>query len=85
MCKGFCEITHSKLDLVFRDGVHNPYAPSLDQIVPGQGYVPGNIQIVAVWYNRMKGGLTDSEAIQILRSFVLSNNANNVFWTHTST
>lgn len=40
---GKCEITGSPFDL---EGFHVWNAPSLDQIKPGHGYVPGNIRVV---------------------------------------
>ena len=41
-------------------GVTNPYAPSCDQIVPGGGYVVGNMRWVSWWYNRVKNIHSDS-------------------------
>lgn len=66
-CNSECEVTRTPLSLEARNDVrHNPYAPSLDQKTPGWGYTKENIQIVAVWYNRMKSDMSDLEAKQIL-------------------
>ena len=70
-CNNKCEITGGTLDYSFRNDVHqNPFAPSLDQRIPRAGYTPENTQIVACWYNRMKGDLTDGEAKIILKNIV---------------
>ena len=66
-CHHTCEITGTPLSFEkHKSARQNPFAPSLDQKVAGDGYTPNNIQIVAFWYNRMKSDLTDSEAVQIL-------------------
>jgi hypothetical protein len=40
-------------------------SPSIDQIVPGGGYVPGNVRIISWKANRLKSNATidDLEAI----------------------
>jgi hypothetical protein len=64
---GECEVTGTPIHLTQRlDVQSNPFAPSLDQKIVGNGYTPENAQIVAVWYNRMKNDLTDGEALEIL-------------------
>lgn len=61
-CNSECEVTKTPLSLESRNDVRqNPYAPSLDQRMPGWGYTKENIQIVAVWYNRMKSDMSDLE------------------------
>ena len=68
-CKNRCEVTGGPFDYSFRNDVYqNPFAPSLDQRIPRAGYTPENTQIVALWYNRMKGDLADEEAKTILKS-----------------
>lgn len=54
-------------------GKNNPYAPSVDQIVPGEGYHSANIQIVTWWYNRLKGDSTDDETLAILHQWAYNN------------
>jgi hypothetical protein len=71
-CKGKCQITGCDLDFAW-DGKRNPYAPSIDQILPGKGYTRKNIQVVALWYNRMKSTLTDKEARKILKNWAKIN------------
>ena len=53
-------------------GTH-PMAPSFDQIVPGQGYTPGNTQIVAFWINTAKGQMSTEELIELCQ-FVCDHN-----------
>ncbi|HEY4831681.1 MAG TPA: hypothetical protein VIH61_03880 [Waddliaceae bacterium] len=66
-CNGSCQVTGTPLSFELRSDVsQNPFAPSIDQKISGNGYTLDNIQIVAVWYNRMKSDLTDAEAQQIL-------------------
>ena len=63
-----CEITGDLFDYTPRIDVRqNPYAASLDQKIPSNGYTPENIQIVSFWYNRFKGDLLDEEALSILK------------------
>jgi hypothetical protein len=65
-----CEVTGASFDYSLRHDVQqNPYMPSLDQRVPGEGYTPENVQVVISWYNRFKGDLSDSEALRILDSW----------------
>lgn len=65
---GKAEVIPDPFDLTSREDVFsNPYAPSLDQKIPGLGYTPDNFQIVTDWYNRFKNDLSDAEAIDILR------------------
>jgi hypothetical protein len=65
---GKCEVTGMELDFKPSvSGVTNPYAPSLDQKNPGQGYTKENVQIVAWWYNRLKSDLTDEAAMELIK------------------
>ncbi len=71
---GIAEVVADRFDFASRGDVHqNPYAPSLDQKIPGQGYTPENFQIVPMWYNRLKGDLTDTEALAIIQAAHLPN------------
>lgn len=70
---GIAEVTFCTLDLKTRYDVQkNPYAPSLDQRIPGRGYTPENFQIVTDWYNRFKNDLCDDEATGILDQYALN-------------
>lgn len=55
-----------KFDYSSKDGRANPFAPSLDQIRPGEGYTPNNVQIVHLFWNvLMSDWLTDAQGITI--------------------
>lgn len=62
-----CEVTGMPIDLASYGNKANPYAPSLDQKTPGDGYTPKNTQIVCWWYNRLKSNLTDKETKQLIK------------------
>lgn len=63
---GRCEVTGIPFDLTpNEDGGPSPYAPSIDQVVPGLGYTPDNIRVVVLIYNLAKGQWSD----QIVRGF----------------
>lgn len=49
-----CAVTRMRFSL--EHTYRNPFAPSLDQIRPGQGYVPGNIRVVTVIANTAMNG-----------------------------
>lgn len=63
-----CQQTGDILELSVGTNTRNPYAPSLDQIVAGKGYTAENTQLVAGWYNRMKGDLSDTVACNIIKN-----------------
>lgn len=66
---GVAEVVPDRFDFSSRGHrKKNPYAPSIDQKRPGDGYTEENFQIVTVWYNHLKGDLTDDEALTILRN-----------------
>jgi hypothetical protein len=47
-------------------GRQNPYGPSLDQIIPGNGYTPENIQVVPLFWNVFKGDhFSEAEAMDV--------------------
>jgi hypothetical protein len=57
-----CEATGATLDLRVRTGRgRNPFAPSLDQILPGEGYTPDNTMVVSWAWNAMKQNFTEDE------------------------
>lgn len=47
-----------------------PFAPSLDQIVPGKGYTPDNVQVVVMIYNLLKNRHTDADVLRMARALV---------------
>lgn len=57
-----CSVTGAGFNF---DPTHPDY-PSFDQKEPGQGYTPENTRLVAIWYNRAKGELTDSQIKQAI-------------------
>lgn len=54
------------IPLDYRDRNH---APSLDEIVPGKGYVKGNIAVISGRANRLKGDGTISD-IQAIAAYI---------------
>lgn len=48
----------------------DPLAPSLDRIDSSQGYIPGNVRVVAWVINRMRGDLPDPEFLAFARLLV---------------
>ena len=52
---GYCQVTGPQFDMEpWPEGGQTPFAPSLDQIVPGGGYTPENTQVVVWIYNAAK-------------------------------
>ena len=69
---GVCAQTGDTFDYTLLPNVNgrrqtNMFAPSLDQIVPGDGYTPENTQVVCWWWNAFKCNRTDEEAWQHFR------------------
>ena len=73
--KGVCEKTGIAFEIsVFKDGGHrNPYAPSIDKIIPTVPYSDQNVQIVIWQYNAAKSDFSDQSVID-LSCAVLRNN-----------
>jgi len=38
-----------------------PWSPTLDRIIPELGYIPGNVQVVSMKFNRLKSDATPQE------------------------
>ena len=57
----YCPILGLKLEM--NDGKPGPNSPSLDQIRPGHGYVPGNVQVISHQANTMKSYATDKQLL----------------------
>lgn len=63
---GRCALTGRAFSLVPDENFkHNPLAPSIDQIEPGKGYVPGNIQLATYAANCAKGPLSTAQYIEL--------------------
>lgn len=59
---GRCAVTglEFKMEKTGRKGPQ-PFSPSLDRIVPGLGYVPGNVRFILHCVNSFKGTMTDEQ------------------------
>ncbi len=42
-------------------------SPSLDKIIPGRGYVPGNVEVISWKANRLKSDATHDELVKLAR------------------
>jgi hypothetical protein len=49
------------IELVFGEGTAQANSPSIDEITPGIGYVPGNVQVISTKANSMKNNATVDE------------------------
>jgi hypothetical protein len=69
--KGCCELTGLEFSKHGRISGHvSPFAASLDQIVAGEGYTPGNVQIILWAINRFKGDMPLATMIVIAKALV---------------
>lgn len=59
-----CPILGMELNY-YADGMRVESSPSFDQIIPGKGYIPGNVQIVSWRANRLKNNGTWQEHLLI--------------------
>lgn len=50
---------------MYRDGPHD-HVPSLDEVIPGLGYVPGNIAVISQRANRWKSDMTIDDVRKLL-------------------
>lgn len=67
--RGYCEVTGLPFTLT-ANKISNPWSPSLDQKIPGQGYTPENTQLVVWIYNVAKGSW-NHEDVEILAEAVM--------------
>ena len=49
------------IDLISTNDKRDPHNPSLDQVLPGNGYTPDNIQVISSRANWLKGDATLAE------------------------
>lgn len=69
--KGRCELTGIEFTTRGRfTGSVSPFAPSLDQIIPGRGYTPDNTQIILWALNRFKNNWPWETIMMIARALV---------------
>ncbi len=52
------------------DGVHCDTSPSLDQIIAGGGYVPGNVEVISYRANAMKRDATPEELVMFAKKIL---------------
>lgn len=69
---GRCEATGIPLTLEVGSGSGrgHPFAPSLDQKVPGAGYTPDNTAVVCWLYNCAKGVTTHDNVVKMAKALV---------------
>lgn len=60
---GKCEATGIDFELK----PHSPFVPSLDQILPGKGYIRGNVRVVCLIYNRMKSDYSKEDVDKFIK------------------
>ncbi len=79
---GVCKMTGISFDMGKppKGKAKNPYAPSIDQIIPSAGYTPDNCRLVIWDYNKDKGDGTDRETLRRYKT-VLEYNGNVVVST----
>lgn len=62
--QGYCQASGEKFvweeEAIGRTGAARP---SLDQIVPGKGYTPENVQVVTWRYNQLKNAYSNTETL----------------------
>ena len=66
---GICEATGIPLDMTTGQGA-SPWCPTLDQILPGQGYRPDNVQVVCYIYNKAKAQWTHEDVLTLSRALL---------------
>jgi hypothetical protein len=62
--QGRCQVTNLPFEWQYGVG-KQPFAPSLDQIVPGLGYTPENTRVVVWIYNAAKNIFTDEDVLKM--------------------
>lgn len=67
--RGYCEVTGLPF-IVDCNAIKNPWAPSLDQIRPGQGYTPENTQVVVWIYNVAKGSWAHGDVLKLANALL---------------
>lgn len=67
--RGHCEVTGLPFVLT-ANKIANPWSPSLDQIVPGQGYTPENTQVVVWIYNVAKGSWKHEDVLSMANALL---------------
>jgi hypothetical protein len=69
--KGTCELTGLPFDFSpSKNTYFNKYAPSLDRIDSGKGYIKDNVRVVLCAVNIALGQFTDEEMLPILKAMI---------------
>lgn len=63
--RGECEVTSIPFNF---DGGKNPFGPTIDRIVPQEGYTKENCQVVVWTYNAAKGNGTHEDVLILARA-----------------
>jgi len=77
--KGRCAVSGIKFKVkTYNPDINyvNPYAPSVDQIIPSAGYTKKNCRLVVDFYNKLKNDRSDVETLNFCRE-LLTNYVNN--------
>lgn len=64
----FCSYLNTELVRVGKK--HKANAPSIDEIITGKGYIPGNIQIISEKANRMKNNASIPELLSFSQAII---------------
>lgn len=72
LLRGKCEVTGIPFELNFigNDKEVHPWTPSLDQIDPGKGYTPDNVQVVTYMYNMAKAQFGPDELLRLAKAIL---------------
>ena len=73
-----CKLTGKPLKMKASTVNASTITASLDQIIPGKGYIKGNVQWVDKWINNMKSDHSQNEFIELCRQVAKYNRSNNV-------
>lgn len=56
------------IELSFGKGMPMAYSPSLDQLIPGRGYVKGNVWVISHRANTLKSNATSAELLCVAKA-----------------
>jgi hypothetical protein len=68
--EGVCGIAEVEMNMTRDEGQNSAYTPSLDRKDVNKGYVKGNVWVVSLAANRMKGTRSVEEAREFIRLVV---------------
>ena len=67
--QNYCEVTGLPLGRS-----NTPFAPSLERVIPSQGYTPENTKLVVWIYNRAKGSGTHEDVLRLAEALIGDSN-----------